>query len=165
MDLEKDYLEPLDLGASRSQSSPIARTIIFIVFAGLVLVGWRYSGPHHALADGGWIDDWDRAVEQAKTSDKPALVLFTADWCPACRQFESETLADPKVQEYLKENHTLVVVDLSDRAGPNNQRARDFKVHAIPTLILFDRSGEEKARDFGMPSDALLKWLRVNSNR
>jgi len=119
-------------------------------------------GTQSALASGGWVDNWDSAVQQAKTSGKPALVLFTADWCPACRQFESETLTDPQVKQYLKDNHTLVVVDLTDRTGPNTNRAREFSVQAIPTLILFDVSGNEKARDFGMPSEPMLKWLKTH---
>jgi thiol:disulfide interchange protein len=120
----------------------------------------RLVGPKDALAAGGWNNDWNAAIAQSRSTGKPALVLFTADWCPACRQFESQTLADSKVKQYLQDNYTLVTVDLSDRDGPNNNRARDFAVHVIPTLILYNTSGNEIARGYGMPADVLLLWLR-----
>ena len=62
---------------------------------------------------------------QSKSTGKPALVLFTADWCPPCKQLKSETLSDAKVKVAIAASFTPVVVDLSDRDGPNNRVAQD----------------------------------------
>ncbi len=142
-------------------ASMLPRVIVIVALVGAAVLGWRFFGPQHALAKAGWIDDWDKAVEQSNKSGKPALALFTADWCPPCKTLKSQVLSDPEVQKYLRENYTLVVVDLSDRAGPNNRRAAEFGVRSIPTLIAYNESGQEAGRAPGMPADALLNWLRA----
>ena len=63
------------------------------------------------------------------------------------------------VKDYLKSNYTLVTVDLSDRAGPNVALAQKAGVQAIPTIIRYDRSGQEVARSHGMPAEGLFAWL------
>jgi thiol:disulfide interchange protein len=157
-----EHIETLeDYSVPPSNRSTTAKLIALAVFVCAVAVAWRFlGGPRSALAGQGWNSDWDDAVLQSNSTGKPALVLFTADWCPACRQFESEVLTDSQVKQYLRENYTLVLVDLSDRTGPNNGRARDFGVKAVPTLILYDRAGQEKARGHGMPADTLMLWLK-----
>jgi thiol:disulfide interchange protein DsbD len=134
--------------------------VAFVLVAVLLLAGWRYLRPSSALAKNGWLTDWDAAVEQSRATGKPALVLFTADWCPACRSFERDTLGNEAVQKFLTTNHTLVVVDLSKQSGPSNDRARECRVSAIPTIIRYDRDGQELARSHGMPPSELLNWLR-----
>jgi thiol:disulfide interchange protein len=153
----EDHPEPV------SQANPLGRLMVFAVLVGIMLVGWRYFGPKHALANGGWVFDWDQAVQQSKQTGKPALVLFTADWCPSCREFESEVLSDKQVQQYLRDNYTQVVVDVTDRTGPNTARATEFGVRSVPMLILYDKSGKERARSNGMMADDLIAWLKVNS--
>jgi thiol:disulfide interchange protein len=120
---------------------------------------WKSQGPAPSFAGGGWLTDWDAGVQQSRTTGKPALVLFTADWCPACQQFESEVLSRDDVREYLKERHTLVVIDLSRRGGPNDELARQCGVEGIPTLIQYGPTGREIARTYGMGPGELLAWL------
>lgn len=147
----------------QQRGNPLVKFLTIGVLAAACFVGWRYFGPRDALASAGWTHDWNAAVEQSRASGKPALVLFTADWCPPCKQLKSGTLSDPDVQKFLRENHTLAIVDLSDRAGENNQRARECNVRFIPTLILYDRAGREVARTGGLGPDSLLNWLRSHS--
>jgi len=141
------------------QGNPKAKFLLVAILAIACFVGWRYFGPRNALASAGFDDDWDKSVEQSRASGRPALVLFTADWCPACRQFEGDALADADVQRYIREKFTPVIVDLSHQGGPNDERARDCKVRFIPTMILYDTRGRECARTGGMPGNMLLMWL------
>jgi thiol:disulfide interchange protein len=143
-----------------TSTSPLPRVILFALLIGGAVAGWRYLGPKNALAQAGWTYDWDAAVEQSRRTGKPALVLFTADWCGPCQMFKSQVLCDADVQKYLRDHYTLVVVDVTNRTGPNAQRAAECNVRGIPALILYDKSGEEVARGGGMPADALLAWLR-----
>ena len=144
-----------------TNSGPLSRVILFALLIGAAVAGWKYLGPKSALAQAGWIYDWDEAVEQSKRTGKPALVLFTADWCGPCQMFKSQVLCDADVQKYLREHYTLVVVDVTNRTGPNAQRAAACNVRGIPALILYDRSGQEAARGGGMPADALMAWLHA----
>jgi thiol:disulfide interchange protein DsbD len=147
-------------GTPATKSNPLARLILVALLAGGAVAGWKYLEPKNALAQAGWIYDWDAAVEQSRRTGKPALVLFTADWCGPCQTFKSRVLCAADVQTYLRANHTLVVVDVTSRTGASARRAADFNVRAIPALILYDESGRELARGGGMPADALLAWLR-----
>jgi thiol:disulfide interchange protein DsbD len=163
-------IEPLGDGISQnpatdnaSSSRGLARVVMLAIVIGAIVIGWRWLGPRGALAHAGWGYDWDAAVVQSKSSGKPALVLFTADWCPACRQLESQVLSKSDVQQYLKENFTLLVVDLSKRSdAASGERARECGIRSIPTLVLYDVQGQERARTHGMPAEALVRWLRAN---
>src|SRR4051812_38909214 len=89
--------------------------VVVLLAAGVWAFGWN-RGPSGAFAR--WMTDWDKAVERSKTSGKPAVVLFTADWCPSCRAFEADALSRGDVKKYLGENHTLLVIDLTSQGGP-----------------------------------------------
>lgn len=129
-----------------------------------IFLGWKhFNGPSSALA--GWNADWNAAVTQSRSNGKPALVLFTADWCPSCRQFESETLSLPDVKSYLAANCTPVIVDLSKRDEEAGRRAAECNVQSIPTLILYDRSGREVARAHGMDAASLKTWINSAGTR
>lgn len=129
-----------------------------IVFAVACLAWWQF-GPGFAMG-GSWIADWDRGIDAAEKSGKPLLVLFTADWCPPCKTLKNEVLAKSGVMARLKADFTLVKVDLTDRAGPNNRIAADYGVRGIPCLIMFNTRGEQVGRLVGAPSaEHLLLWV------
>lgn len=156
-----EHVESLEeLGKERSSANPSLRLGIFMLLVVGALICARQFGPKHALAGAGWTNDWDSAVEQSKSTGKPALVLFTADWCPSCKMLESEVLTQSQVKRHLQDNYTLVVVDLSQQGGPNDAKARECGVSSIPTLIVYDKSGRERDRSNGMPADQLLAWLK-----
>ena len=142
------------------KSTHTGKLFLLVLLIAVAVMCWHLGGPKDALASSGWSSDWNAAVAQSQSTGKPALVLFTADWCPACKQLESQVLTDSKVKQYLQDHYTLVTVDLSDPDGPNNDRARSFGVHLLPTLILYNAAGREIARGYGMPADTLLLWLR-----
>src|SRR5688500_10856746 len=66
---------------------------------------------------------WNDAVRHSLSSGKPALVLFTADWCPGCRWFE-DALAEPKVRSYMNSRFTPIKVDLTQPDSPNETLAK-----------------------------------------
>lgn len=151
-------LEDLKIPAT-NKANPVARLTMFVVLGLCLVVGWQYMGPKSAMAEQGWISDWDRAIERAQSSGKPALVLFTADWCPACHELQANVLTKPELATYLRDNFTLVVVDLTDREGPNAERAREFGVKSIPTLIRYNASKQEVSRANVASENAFMAWL------
>jgi thiol:disulfide interchange protein DsbD len=155
----EEKTEELAEEAPESVSSAWARKLFVM---GIVIVGvltWKQFHHPSSLQAGGWGSDWDQAVAQSRATGKPALVLFTADWCPACKQFESETLSRSDVRAELERNFTLVTVDLTEQSGPNARRVQAFGVQGIPTLIRYGASGKEVARTNGMGAESLMRWL------
>lgn len=162
--MQSPVVEPLDdLDLPTTRTNPTARLVLFLTLGLCAVLGWRYLGPRSALAENGWIGDWDSAIGQTKSSGKPALVLFTADWCPACHELESNVLSQPDVAAFLRDNFTLVMVDLTDRNGPNAQRAREFGVRSIPTMIRYDASNQEIGRASIVSRPVLMAWLNAES--
>lgn len=163
--MQNPVLEPLEeLVVPSTRTNPTARLVMFAILGICMVVGWQYLGPKSALAEHGWIRDWDSAIEQTHTSGKPALVLFTADWCPACHELQSNVLTQPDVASYLRENFTLVVVDVTEREGPNAERAKEFGVRSIPTLIRYDAAKQEIGRASVVSRDGLMAWLKRDQN-
>ncbi|WP_272698977.1 TlpA family protein disulfide reductase [Desulfovibrio sp. Fe33] len=88
--------------------------------------------------------------------ERPTMLFFWATWCPSCKQQIPELEALRKVrgdqvniialsvdervealERYLEKNPMDVSVYLGDQ-----ELARDFRVEAIPTLVIFDKTGK-----------------------
>jgi thiol:disulfide interchange protein len=137
------------------------------IIALAVLAGfgaYRWQGPSSAMA--AWTTDWDKGLQTFETTGKPILALFTADWCPACKDLESSVLCDSNVYRRLNSLFTLVKVDLTDRGGPGMSSAQTYNVRGIPTLILFDNKGRELDRmTGGRDAASFLQWAEDGHRR
>jgi thiol:disulfide interchange protein DsbD len=86
-----------------------------------------------------WQDYSQEAVEQAR--GRPMLVLFTADWCPPCKQLKADTFPDPRVQAALA-GFAAFKADVTQGPGPEAQRAvRQWGVRGVPTMVFLDAKG------------------------
>ncbi len=140
-------------------SQPIKLIWLFVLLAatGLGLAGWKAL----AASRDGWLHDLDAGVDAADASGKPMLVLYTADWCPPCRELKRNVLSDPHIDAFLRQNYVRVKMDLTNRHGPNARTASEYGITGIPTVILYDRRGMEINRVTG--GGALTQWLQRNS--
>jgi thiol-disulfide isomerase/thioredoxin len=127
-----------------------------LIFCGFF--GWRAWKGGNALA--AWGSNWEKQVDQSEVQKKPQLVLFTADWCPACDDFEEKVLSKKEVTAKLQEHFILTKIDLSSRSGPNQQIAQTFGVKVIPTMVIVGPDGSRS--DFltgSVPEDRLYDWI------
>ncbi len=82
-------------------------------------------------------------VSLKSTNGKPTLLVFSAPWCPACVRMMTEVYNQPAVQRQLsKVNFYKLNSDLPE----NSQMSKNFKIKAIPTLVLLDQNGNEAFR-------------------
>lgn len=97
----------------------------------------------------------DSFLKEVTQSTGLVLVDFYADWCGPCKALA------PKLEEIAEEGHVVVKkinVDSSQEIASQND------VMGLPTMILF-KDGFEIARISGNRSkDALLEFLKANSN-
>lgn len=107
----------------------------------------------------GWLNTIDEGIDASNAGGKPMLVLFTAEWCPGCRQLESQVLSDVDVKNKLRRDFVLVRVDLTDQQGPNNQVAQEYGVQFIPSMMIFGTQGELIDSQGGMSVPQFLAWL------
>ena len=66
--------------------------------------------------------------DSVKTSDKPVLLDFYADWCGPCR------MVSPVVEQIAEENPQYLIGKINVDKEP--ELARKFNVLSIPTLVV-----------------------------
>ena len=96
-------------------------------------------------------ENFDAEVLKA---DKPVLVDFYADWCGPCK------MMGPVLEKVAAAHPTVKVGKLN--TDENMKIALDYKIDAIPALLLF-KNGEVVSRSVGYrPAAELEAWLREN---
>jgi len=126
------------------------------------------SGGHSGGDSGGhsggdlvaWRADHDASMTQAAADGQPALVLFTADWCPPCQQMKKYVFSDPTVATLIGERFVPIKVDMTDSGDRAAEAlANRYRLRGVPTLVVLDPTGKELDRRHGMEADDLKRWL------
>jgi len=93
----------------------------------------------------------EAGLAEARTTGKPILYDFTADWCPPCRLIQREIFADPHAAAEL--NRRFVPVRVLDRMREEGRNAgwvdslqTRFHVSAFPTLVIVRADGGTPVR-------------------
>ena len=94
-----------------------------------------------------WITNYEEAVQQAKTTQKPILLFFTGSgWCPACERLEKEVFTTPEFAQAAGGQFVFVKLDFPRNGNSkdprldaqNNQLMNKYSVRGFPTVILLD---------------------------
>lgn len=84
----------------------------------------------------------DLKVQLAAARGKPVLLDLYADWCVACKEFEHKTFSDPEVRARFDEM-VLLQADVTANDDADVDLLNGLNVLGLPTLIFFDREGNE----------------------
>lgn len=91
-----------------------------------------------------WNDDFDKALDEARENGKPLMVDFYTAWCHWCKELDSNTYTDAKVEE-LSDNFICVKVD----ADKNPNAAYKYNVRGYPTVIFLNYDSSVNKRVIG----------------
>ena len=84
----------------------------------------------------------DLRIQLAAARGKPVLLDLYADWCVACKEFEHKTFSDPAVRKRFGQM-VLLQADVTANDDADVELLNGLNVLGLPTLIFFDRAGNE----------------------
>lgn len=122
---------------------------------------YRAEHPSTKFAADGKDLTWDYNVRQSQKSGQPTVLLFTAGWCPACQALHGDVLSRGDVQRELLDHFNFYTVDLTHPSAEVQSHAREMGVSAIPTLIRYDKNGDETDRAHYLAPDQMIAWLKA----
>ncbi len=118
------------------------------IFAILTCVGSAWS-PADAMAGVAWHESYEAAQSASHSSQRPILVIFTANWCEACQHLDSRLWANPEAAALVGACYEPVVVDVdSDPA-----LARRLGISHIPSACVMD-GNDRLLTTFDLPPTA-----------
>ena len=120
------------------QSILVAFSVLFFATAG-------------ASAKEGWLTDYKKAQEEAKTTNKLLLIDFTgSDWCGWCIRLDREVFSKPEFREYATKKFVLLEADFprrkelsADVKAQNLELAQRYRVEGFPTIVVLDGTGKK----------------------
>ncbi|MBR8494895.1 protein-disulfide reductase DsbD [Burkholderia cenocepacia] len=139
-----DPVKPLAVLAARTVASGGAASAGAAAADGPAFAPVRSSGELDALL---------------KTSGRPVMLDFYADWCVSCKEMEHLTFTDARVQARLARLH-LVRADVTANNPDDQALLKRFNLFGPPGIIFFDRNGNEIGRVVGyQAADTFLRSL------
>jgi thiol:disulfide interchange protein len=111
------------------------------------------TGLNHTQSEWIW-NDYELALNKARTENKLVLIDFWAMWCKECKEMNEEAFENPEVK-YLLENFVLLIVDVDEVPSLKAQ----FLVAGMPTVLVVNSHGEEVARAVGYQTAEQMKKI------
>ncbi len=81
-------------------------------------------------------------LNAALTSGKPVVLDFYADWCVSCVEMNRSVFSKSVIRKALAP-YTLLRVDMTENERMTRDIAKRFGVVGPPTMIFFNRAGQE----------------------
>jgi thiol:disulfide interchange protein DsbD len=158
-------------------------SLLFLALAALELIGaaagapdalqplrWPTNAGHATVAAQntttvrfqriGTVQELDKIL---KSSVKPVLLDFYADWCVSCKEMERFTFSDPQVEKRLAD-FTLLQADVTNNTAQDRELMKRFALFGPPGIIVFSADGLEikASRVIGFaPATKFLTYLKA----
>lgn len=91
---------------------------------------------------------FEDVVKEAKRTQKPILLDFTAKWCKHCMKMETEVFANAEIAEKLNSEFIAYKVDIDEADG--KEISNKYLVKEYPTYLILDPTTQksEKIKGF-----------------
>jgi thioredoxin-related protein len=84
--------------------------------------------------------DFEAAMQQAKSEQKPLVLVFSATWCPHCNKMKNEVYPNQDVIDFYSKSYICLSTDIDSKKGQElRQRLKNqLIVSSFPTFAFFD---------------------------
>lgn len=109
-----------------------------------------------------WQHNLQKAMAEAKTSNRPLFIDFRADWCSVCKNLELNVFPQPEIRSLLQKM-VPVKIDATSPDDATNEILKQYGIIGLPTLLILRSDGQEmqNLRTVGyISSEQLAKKLR-----
>ena len=105
-------------------------------------------------------------MTKARIEAKPVMIDFTAEWCTPCREFDEITFHHSDIVKLSESEIIMIKVDLTKKGNViNEELVRHHAVKGVPTILFFNRQGEElkhlRLVDFLPPDRFLIQLAEI----
>ncbi|MDR1270925.1 MAG: DUF3508 domain-containing protein [Planctomycetaceae bacterium] len=138
--------------------SGILLTVLFLCFT----MDTRANAQQEII----WETNFERAITQAKTLNRPLFLHFYGDNCPPCKLMETNVFRDGQVISQMNQSFVSLKIKVSEQT----QLAKKYSIQVIPTDIVLTQDGRLiHRRQGGIATERFLEYLRfllsnVNQN-
>ncbi len=139
----------------------IAAILIVIIAGGFIALNSSNSNNEslatnttsNSSSEFKWYNDFDAAISEAQKTNKQIFAVFSASWCPACQQLESETLVDERIKQKISQNYVAVKIDVDT----NPELSSKYGIYSIPAIVFMTSNGEviKKIEGYQSPDQLL----------
>lgn len=84
---------------------------------------------------------FEQALAEARKNCQPVLIDFYANWCAACKELESTTFKDTKVQQALQK-FKLIKIDATSATPVVEEIQKRYAIFGLPSIIFIQPSGK-----------------------
>ena len=82
-------------------------------------------------------------IKQAAANHQPVMLDFYADWCISCKEMETYTFTDPRVQQALT-GFVLLQADVTKNSNDDKALLAKFNLIGPPAILFFGLDHQEK---------------------
>ena len=121
-----------------------------------------------AMAEEGWLVDFEKAKAQAAKEGKAILMEFTgSDWCPPCKALHKNVLVKDIFKEEMPKHYILLKLDnprdkskqTDAEKAQYKELAREYKVTGVPSVFLADADGNPFFKSSGYSGQSADEWV------
>ncbi len=109
--------------------------LLFVLALGAIWY-WRNNKAPSAVQ---WMRDADAAFARAAREDRPVLIRFALDRCPACDALDAEVFSNPEVGRRVAADFVPLSLDLAE----SPPLAARYGIVAAPTCVIAGPDGRE----------------------
>jgi thioredoxin-like negative regulator of GroEL len=105
-----------------------------------LVVALALGGPAAGHSPIHWEHRLEDALKKARSSNKPVLIDFWAEWCGWCHRLDETTYSDPDVVKAIAADFIPVKID-TEAGKRSSEIAYKYNVQSLPTIAFVSPTG------------------------